>query len=131
MAGLFTKIYRGDIPSCKIYEDEHTYAFLDINPVQTGHTLVIPKIEIDSYLDVPEPYYSAVFKTAQIVGRAIKKATNCERVGTIVLGWDVPHFHYHLIPMWKMGDLDFRHSKKASPEALAAIQKIIISKIEK
>jgi histidine triad (HIT) family protein len=114
MATIFSKIIAGDIPSYKIYEDEHTFAFLDINPIELGHTLVVPKVEVDYFLDVPEPYYSAVFKTAKVVGRAIHEATGCKRVGTIVLGWDVPHFHYHLVPMFGHGALDFRRSKKRS-----------------
>lgn len=131
MATLFSKIIRGEIPSYKIYEDDLTFAFLDINPVQTGHTLVVPKIEVDQMLDVPEPHYSAVFKTAKIVGKALQAATGCKRVGSIVLGWDVPHFHYHLIPMWQMGDIDFRKAKQASKEELEAAQKLMLAQLSR
>lgn len=72
---LFSKIIAGEIPSHKIYEDEYTFAFLDINPVQPGHTLIVPKIEVDYFADVPEPYYSAVFQTAKHIAPAIQKAT--------------------------------------------------------
>jgi histidine triad (HIT) family protein len=120
MASIFTKIINGEIPSYKVFEDEHTFAFLDINPIEPGHTLIVPKVEIDYFLDVPEPYYSAVFKNAKIIGRAIHEATG-KRVGTIILGLDVPHFHYHLIPMSGPGPLDF---KKAKPGGEAEMKEI-------
>ena len=82
MPSLFTKIIQGEIPSYKIYEDEWTYAFLDINPINLGHTLIVPKIEHDHFLDVPEPHYSAVFKAALPVGKAILKETGCKRIGS-------------------------------------------------
>lgn len=75
MSTLFTKIINGEIPSHKIYEDEYTFAFLDIYPVQPGHTLIVPKIEVDYFVDVPEPYYSAVFQTAKKIAPAIRQAT--------------------------------------------------------
>lgn len=126
MASIFTKIIQGEIPSYKIYEDDLTFAFLDINPIHAGHTLVVPKTEIDYFLDVPEPYYSAVFKTGKLVARAIQDATGCKRVGTIILGWDVPHFHYHVVPMWGHGDLDFRKAKKIPAEEMKAMQEALI-----
>lgn len=85
MSTLFTKIIKGEIPSHKIYEDAYTYAFLDIYPVQPGHTLIVPKIEIDYFLDVPEPYYSAVFQTAKKITPAIQQATGCARISTTIL----------------------------------------------
>lgn len=126
MASVFTKIINGEIPSYKIYEDEHTYAFLDINPINIGHTLIVPKIEVDYFLDVPEPYYSTVFKNAKFISQAIHKATECKRIGTIIAGWDVPHFHYHLIPMNEFGDLDFKKGKQRSQEEMKEIQNKII-----
>jgi histidine triad (HIT) family protein len=131
MASLFTKIIKGEIPSYKVYEDEFTFAFLDINPIHPGHILVVPKTEVDYFIDVPEPYYSAVFKTGKIVARAIQDATGCKRVGTVVLGWDVPHFHYHVVPMWGHGDLDFRKAKKIPAEEMKAMQEAILKKIAK
>lgn len=101
MPTLFTKIINGEIPSYKIYEDEFTFAFLDIHPEQIGHTLVIPKIETDYFVNVPEPFYTAVFQTAKKIAPAVDKATNCLRVGMMVQGVDVPHFHIHLIPIFK------------------------------
>src|SRR5690606_5826354 len=119
---LFTKIINGDIPSYKIFEDELTFAFLDINPIEPGHTLVIPKIEVDYFIDVPEPYYSAVFKNARIISAAIHQATGCKRVGTIIAGWDVPHFHYHLIPMHDYGALDFKRAKARNEAEMKEMQ---------
>lgn len=118
MAGIFMKIINGELPSYKIHEDEHTYSFLSIAPVQLGHALVIPKVEIDYAFDVPEPYYSAVFKTAKYIAPALKEVTGCPRVGTAILGFEVPHFHYHLIPMWKISDLDFSKARERTREEM-------------
>ncbi len=123
---LFSKIINGEIPSYKIFEDDLTFAFLDINPIQLGHTLIVPKIEIDHFLDLDEPYYSRVFQNAKIVGKAIHKATGFKRIGTIVAGFEVPHFHYHLIPINNMADLDPKQAKKRSQEEMLEIQKKII-----
>ncbi len=95
---LFTKIINGQIPCYKIYEDEYTFAFLDIHPTQIGHTLIVPKVEIDYFVDVPEPYYSAVFQTAKKIAPVLTKVTCKNRVLLTVEGFDVPHFHLHLIP---------------------------------
>ncbi|MFN4151550.1 MAG: HIT family protein [Candidatus Sericytochromatia bacterium] len=125
MASIFTKIINGEIPSYKVFEDEYTYAFLDINPINLGHTLIVPKIEEDYFLDVPEPYYSAVFKTAKVVAGAIHQATGCVRVGTVIAGFDVPHFHYHLVPMNDISDLDFKKGhKRTEDEMLETLEKI-------
>ena len=127
MASIFSKIIAGEIPSYKLFEDEHTFAFLDIQPISAGHALVVPKIEIDYFADVPEPYYSAVFKTAKLLAKPIQAATNCKRVGTIILGWDVPHFHYHLVPMWAHGDLNFQKAKQLSTSEMQEMQKRILA----
>ncbi len=121
MAGIFMKIINGELPSYKIHEDEHTYSFLSIAPVQLGHTLIIPKVEVDYAFDVPEPYYSAVFKMAKHIAPALKKVTDCSRVGTAILGFEVPHFHYHLIPMWKISDLDFSKARERTKEEMQDI----------
>lgn len=131
MASIFTKIINNEVPCLKVYENEHVLAFLDIRPVQIGHTLIVPKIEVDNFLEVPEPYYSAVFHAAQIVGKALQKATNCKRIGTMILGFDVPHFHYHIVPMWQMGDIDFRKAKTYPQEKMIEIQKMIIDQISR
>jgi histidine triad (HIT) family protein len=105
-----------------VYEDEHVFAFLDINPIFVGHTLIVPKKEVDYFVDVPEPHYSAVFKAAKKIAPALQDATGCKRVGLTVIGLEVPHFHLHVVPMWAAGDIDFRKSKKADPAELKAMQ---------
>lgn len=127
MSSLFSKIIAGELPSFKIYEDEHTFAFLDIRPVNPGHTLVVPKIEVDYFVDVPEPHYSAVFKTAKLISPAIEAASECSRIGTATVGFEVPHFHYHLIPLLGITDLDFSRAKETSEEALKQMQEKILS----
>jgi histidine triad (HIT) family protein len=127
MASIFTKIIQGEIPAFKVHEDELTIAILALDQVNLGHTLVIPKLEVDSFMDLPEPHYSAVFKNAQILSRAIKKATGCPRVGTIIAGFEVPHFHYHLIPAWSIPDLSFSRAQRRSPEEMTEIQNKIKS----
>ena len=127
MASIFTRIIKGELPAYKVFEDEFTFAILALEQVNLGHTLVIPKLEVDSFMDLPEPHYSAVFKNAQILSRAIKKATQCPRVGTIIAGFEVPHFHYHLIPAWGIPDLSFSRAQKRTSEEMIDIQKKIIA----
>ncbi len=127
MTSIFTRIINGELPSYKIQEDEHTFSILALDQVNLGHTLVIPKLEIDSFMDLPEPYYSAVFTNAKIIAQAIQKATQCPRVGTIIAGFEVPHFHYHLIPAWSIPDLNFARAQRKTPEEMTEIQNKIIS----
>ncbi|MBI2522224.1 MAG: HIT family protein [Bdellovibrio sp.] len=127
MPSIFTKIINGEIPCYKIMEDEFTIAFLTIQPIHLGHTLVVPKIEIDHHLDCPEPYYSRVFINAQKIGKAIMKATNCKRIGTCIIGLEVPHFHYHLMPIWSPEDMDFRRAKSRSEKEMKEIREKICS----
>lgn len=127
MATLFSKIIRGDIPSFKLYEDEWTFAFLTLDAIQLGHSLVVPKIEVDLFSDVPEPYYSAIFKAAKPLAKAIHKATACKRVGSIFAGWDVPHCHYHLVPMFDGGDLDFRRGRQRTKDENIEMQNRILA----
>lgn len=127
MASIFTRIIKGELPSYKIHEDEFTFSILALDQVNLGHTLVFPKIEVDSFIDLQEPYYAAVFKNAQLIAKAIKKATDCPRVGTIIAGFEVPHFHYHLIPAWSIPDLNFTRAKKRSEQEMLDIQKKILS----
>ncbi|MEE2743969.1 MAG: HIT family protein [Bdellovibrionota bacterium] len=129
MSSLFSKIIKGEIPSFKIYEDEYTFAFLDINPINLGHTLIVPKIEHDHFLDVPEPYYSAVFKAAVPIGKAIMKATSCKRIGSVILGFDVPHFHYHVLPLWDASDVSFKKAKSRETREMENIQKSIVENL--
>ena len=118
---IFSRIIAGEIPCYKIYEDEYIFAFLDIHPHTLGHTLVVPKIEVDHFSDLPEPYYTALFHVAKKISKAIQSATWCERVGAIFAGFDVPHVHYHLIPMTQSSDLDFARAHTESAEAMTLI----------
>lgn len=127
MPTLFSKIITGEIPSYKIYEDEYTYAFLDIFPQRKGHTLVVPKCEVDYFADVPEPYYSAIFQTAKLLAPAIKQATNCTRVCTTFLGYEIPHCHYHVIPTDEITDMDWKPRKQAEHLELQEMQEKITS----
>ena len=107
MASIFTKIVKGEIPSYKVAETENYYAFLDINPVMEGHTLVIPKKEVDYIFDLDDDTYQGLQAFAKKVALGIKKAIPCERVSVVVLGLEVPHAHIHLIPMNKMSGCKF------------------------
>lgn len=128
MSSIFTKILNGDIPSHKIYEDDLVFAFLDINPVQPGHTLVIPKNECDHWLDVPDSSYLAVMRAAKVIGKAIHKATGCKRVCTRIEGYEVPHFHYHLIPTNSTSDFEAK-PQSMNGEQLAKMAERIKNKI--
>jgi len=107
MASLFTKIIAGEIPAHRVYADEHTIAFLDINPRQEGHTLVVPKREVDYLFDLPTEDYEAVWAAVQTVATALKAATGCARVVLLVVGYDIAHAHVHLIPTRAPGDVPF------------------------
>jgi histidine triad (HIT) family protein len=107
MASLFTKIISGEIPSHRVYEDEHTVAFLDINPRRPGHTLIVPKREVDYLFDLPTEDYEAAWAAAQTVATALKAATGCARVVALVVGYEISHAHIHLIPTWSLGDVPF------------------------
>ena len=111
MGSIFTKIVQGDIPSYKIAEDDHFYAFLDINPLVKGHTLVIPKKEIDYYFDIDDELMAQYSVFTKKVAEAIKKAIPCERVGIAVMGLEVPHAHIHLIPFTTMEQMNFSNPK--------------------
>lgn len=111
MASIFTKIVKGEIPCYKVAEDEHFLAFLDINPLQKGHTLVIPKVEVDRYFDLDDEIISAMSIFAKHVAKSIKKCFPCDRIGLTVIGLEVPHAHIHLIPISRMSDMDFRNPK--------------------
>jgi len=128
---IFSKIISGEIPSFKIAENEKFYAFLDINPLVEGHTLVIPKIEVDKFLDMPENYLSEVLLFAKPIATAIEKSFPCNRCGLSVVGLEVPHAHLHLIPLNTMNDINFTR-KKLSPtnEQLKKTQGKILTAME-
>ncbi|MFO0202461.1 MAG: HIT family protein [Alphaproteobacteria bacterium] len=122
MASIFTRIIRGEIPCHKVGEDEHFLAFLDINPLREGHTLVVPKLEVDRFFDLPADLLAAVMPFAQEVAVRIRRACPCDRVGVAVIGLEVPHAHVHLIPIDGMSDMDFARPKlRLTQEELAAI----------
>jgi histidine triad (HIT) family protein len=111
MASIFSKIVAGEIPCYKIAEDENFLAFLDIMPLAIGHTLVIPKKETDYIFDIESDEYIQLWKFAQKVAKAVGSAIPCKRVGVAVIGLEVPHAHIHLVPLNKVGDINFERSK--------------------
>ena len=122
MATIFSLIAAGQIPSYKVAEDENYYAFLDINPLAKGHTLVIPKKEVDYIFDLDDETYAGLCAFAKKVATALKAAIPCKRVGVAVLGMEVPHTHIHLVPLQTEGDLDFRKKKlELTPEEFKEI----------
>ncbi len=126
MASIFSKIIAGEVPSHKIMETEHAFAFLDIHPLHEGHTLVVPKIETDYLFDVQEPVYSALWQCANEVAHALGKAIPCKRVGVVVIGLEVPHAHIHLVPIHEVSDIDFSRPKLSftNEELRATAEKI-------
>jgi histidine triad (HIT) family protein len=122
MASIFTRIIRGEIPCHKVGEDEQFLAFLDINPVRVGHSLVIPKLEVDKFFDLPPDVLAGIMPFAQSVAKRIAAAVPCDRIGVSVVGLEVPHAHIHLIPINTIFDMDFSKPKvKMSQEELAAL----------
>ena len=108
MASIFSKIIRGEIPSYKVAEDEQFFAFLDIRPLAKGHTLVVPKQEVDYIFDVDDELLADMIKFSKKVGLAIEKVVPCKRMGMTVLGLEVPHAHIHLVPINSVYDIDFK-----------------------
>lgn len=108
---IFSKIISGQIPSYKVAESENFFAFLDIQPLVKGHTLVVPKIEIDKMFDLPDEYLAEMLVFAKPIARAIEKAFDCDRCGISVIGLEVPHAHMHLIPINSANDMNFTRSK--------------------
>jgi histidine triad (HIT) family protein len=126
MASIFTKIVNGEIPSYKIAEDDNFYAFLDIFPLAIGHTLVIPKKEVDYLFDLDDETYIGLQAFAKRLAIAIKKAIPCKKVGVAILGLEVPHAHIHLIPMQSEQDINFANPKKKfTPEEFEEIRQSI------
>lgn len=130
---IFTKIAKGEIPSYKVAENDRFYAFLDINPLAPGHTLVIPKdVEDDYIFHLDEQTYEGLWAFARKVARAIGAAVPCKRVGVAVLGMEVPHTHIHLVPLQSEGDLDFRKKRpEVSDEQKKSIAAAILAEYEK
>ena len=112
MSTIFTKIINGDIPCYKIAENDDFFAFLDINPNAKGHTLVVPKKEVNKLFDLDEKTYEGLMSFSRKIAIAIEKSVSCKRVGMTVIGLEVPHVHVHLIPLNAMSDIDFKHKVK-------------------
>ena len=130
MASVFSKIIAGEIPSYKIAEDENFFAFLDINPLTKGHTLVVPKKETDYLFDVEDEILGKIMIFAKKIAKALDKVTDCKRVGVIVIGTEVPHAHIHLIPFKDEKELNFSREKlKLHPEEFERIAKNIKSEL--
>jgi histidine triad (HIT) family protein len=126
MATIFSKIVAGEIPSYKVAEDEKYYAFLDINPLTKGHTLVIPKVEVDYIFDLDDETLAGLTKFAKKIAHKIKEQTGCKKVAMVVLGLEVPHAHIHLIPMNSEKDVDFGAEKlKLTPEEFKEIANML------
>ena len=129
---IFTRIINGEIPAYRIAEDDFFLAFLDINPLREGHTLVIPKIETDHFFDLEEKYLSRILVFSKPIAKAIEKSFDCNRCGLTVVGLEVPHAHLHLIPINQVSDMDFKKTKlKLDEEAFLKIQAKIISNLNK
>lgn len=128
MSSIFTKIIKGEIPSYKIAEDDNYYAFLDISPLKEGHTLVVPKVEVDYIFDLDDDIYAGLMLFAKKVAKAVGKSIKCEKVGLAVIGLDVRHVHIHVIPLNSGSDLDFSKPKlQLSKEDMQKTASIISS----
>ena len=129
MSSIFSKIIAGEIPSYKIYEDDFVYAFLDIFPQTIGHTLIVPKIEVDHFSEVPEPYFHAIFDAAKKISPALQKATDCIRICAKFEGFEVPHCHFHLIPANGIADSNFKVVDRTDDHQLQEIQSKILKNL--
>ena len=129
MSSIFTRIINGEIPSYKIDEDEHCYAFLDINPNAVGHTLCVPKQEVDKLFDLDQEIYMHLMQFSKRIAAALEQAVPCKRVGMAVVGLEVPHAHVHLIPIHQMIDMSFQTKVKMQEEDFISLANKIRSKI--
>lgn len=129
MASIFTKIVNGEIPCYKIAEDENYLAFLDVNPNAKGHTLCIPKQEINKIFDMEEEHYLGLMKFSRKVAKAVEKTVPCKRIGVAVVGLEVPHVHVHLIPLHDMDDMRFQRKVSLTKEEFEALAKAIQSNL--
>ncbi len=126
---IFTKIIKGEIPSYKVAENNEFYAFLDINPNAKGHTLVVPKKEVNKLFELDKDTYNGLMDFSREVAIAMKKVISCERIGMAVIGLEVPHVHVHLIPLQKMEDIQFIKKVKLAPEEFETLAKAIAGEL--
>ena len=131
VSSLFSKIIRGELPCYKIYEDGQVFAFLDIRPLALGHTLLIPKREIDDMLDVPRDLYLTVMGEVQRISAALKEAAGSRRVGLIVQGFEVPHFHVHLVPINRPGDMALSNAREREAQEMEEMRQKIVQCLER
>jgi histidine triad (HIT) family protein len=123
---LFTRIIEGELPGRFVWKDEHCVAFLTINPIRPGHTLVVPRAEIDHWIDVDTTLGAHLHEVARTISTALKRAWDPPKVGLMVAGLEVPHVHYHLIPIWELGDMNFaKADTDPRPEAMDAAAETI------
>lgn len=125
MSSIFTKIINGEIPCYKIAEDDNFFAFLDINPNAKGHTLCVPKKEIDRFFDLDDDLYLGLMQFSKKIAAALEKTVPCNRIGMTVIGLEVPHAHVHLIPLNEMGEMTFRHKVSLTKEEFETLAKNI------
>ena len=130
MASIFTRIINGEIPCYKIAENDEFIAFLDVNPNAKGHTLVVPKKEVDKLLDLDQDTYSGLMEFSRKIGLAIEKAIPCNRVGMSIIGLEVPHVHVHLIPLNSMSDIQFQKKVSLTKEEFIQIATSISANLE-
>jgi histidine triad (HIT) family protein len=130
MASIFTKIINGEIPCYKVAEDKNFIAFLDINPNARGHTLCIPKIEVDNLFDLNEETYVELMQFSRKVAIALEKTVSCKRIGVSVIGLEVPHVHVHLIPLNEMKEMTFSHKVSMTPDQFSALARSIHNNLD-
>jgi len=125
MSSIFTKIIKGEIPCYKIAEDDNFLAFLDVNPNAKGHTLCVPKQEVDKIFDLEDDLYIGLMKFSKKIAIALEKTVTCNRIGMAVIGLEVPHAHVHLIPLNEMGEMTFKHKVSLTKEEFETLAKSI------